>query len=85
MGQEVDFSDFDEAKWYSAARLIRNYEVTGAKRVFQSKNLRRELYLGTRLAGQFQHPDLIYWHERNTRGGNGFGSENRKSSQVLFI
>lgn len=59
MGQDLDFSEFDELKWYSAARQIRNYEVTGAKRFYQSRNLRREFYLGARIAGQFQHRTLF--------------------------
>lgn len=59
METEIDFSSFDEVKWYSDTRHIRNYEVTGAKRLHQSKNLRREFYLGSKLAGQFQHRTLF--------------------------
>ncbi|MFT5723443.1 MAG: type II restriction/modification system DNA methylase subunit YeeA [Bacteroidia bacterium] len=56
---DIDFSNFTESNWYPQERDIRNYEITGAKRIHQSKNLRREFYIGAKVAGQFQRRTLF--------------------------
>lgn len=59
VGSVIDFSVFTDAKWFSASRQIRNYDLHWSKRIKQSKNLRRELYFGGQVSGQFQHRTLF--------------------------
>lgn len=55
----IDFTTYTNVNWYGASRQIRNYDFHWNKRIKQSKNLRREFYLGGRVAGQFQHRTLF--------------------------
>jgi hypothetical protein len=59
LGGLYDFESFDESRWFNNDKQIRSYELSWSKRIRQSKNLRRELYLGVKVAGQFQHRTLF--------------------------
>mgnify|MGYP000857544656 FL=1 len=65
VSEPIDFGMYSNGKWYSNSRQIRNYDMQGLRRIKQSKNLRRELYLGAKVAGQFQHRTLFIGTKEN--------------------
>ena len=55
----IDFNAYTEGTWYNTVQQIRNYDIHALKRIKQSKNLRRSLFVGAKISGQFQHRTLF--------------------------
>ncbi len=56
---EIVAEDFLDATWYSNKRLLRSFELAFGIRRFQSKDLRKELYLGVKVSGHFQRNTIL--------------------------
>lgn len=83
MESPIDFSEYTDKEWFSAGRVIRNYEVIGVKRYRQSRDLRRELYFGARIAGQFQHRTLFIGTKEQLQEETVIDQKTGKTRQVL--
>lgn len=51
---------YNKTNCFTHSRIVRSYDFSGAVRINQSNNLRNEIYLGARIAGQFQHRTIFY-------------------------